>query len=134
MNHWLLKTEPDTYSWNDLIREKTGTWDGIRNFQARNNLQAMKKGDLVFIYHTGNERAITGIAKVTTPAFPEPGASDWFAVKITAVRGLKHPVTLADIKTDPSLTDMSLIRLGRLSVHPVTQAEFDRIVERSEKP
>ena len=131
MNYWLVKTEPDTYSWNDLVREKAGTWDGIRNFQARNNLQAMKKADQVFIYHTGNERAITGIATVTMPAFPEPGAEDWSAVKLAPVRQLHRPVTLTEIKTDPLLSGMSLVRLGRLSVHPLTRAEFDRIVERS---
>lgn len=131
MKYWLVKTEPGTYAWHDLVREQEATWDGIRNFQARNNLQAMATGDQVLIYHTGEERAVIGIAKVTAAAFPEPGAPDWFAVKLAPVKQLKHPVSLADIKSDPSLSAMSLIRLGRLSVHPVEAAEFKRVIERS---
>ena len=132
MQYWLLKTEPETYSWNDLVKAKEGTWDGIRNFQARNNLMLMKPGDKVFIYHTGTERAVTGIAKVTTAAFPEDGAPDWFAIKIAPVKKLKAPVSLSAIKADAGLSTMSLVRLGRLSVHPVSLDEFNRIIELSE--
>lgn len=131
MKYWLVKTEPGTFGWHDLVREQESTWDGIRNFQARNNLQAMATGDQVLIYHTGDERAVIGIAKVTAAAFPEPGATDWVAVKLAPLKKLKHPVTLAVIKADPTLAAMSLIRLGRLSVHPVGADEFKRVVERS---
>jgi len=132
MQYWLVKTEPDTYSWDKLVAEKECTWDGIRNFQARNNLQLMKAGDKVLFYHTGTERAVTGIATITAAAFPEPGAPDWFAVRIAPVRKLKSPVSLTVIKSDHSLSSMSLVKLGRLSVHPVTKVEFDRIIQLSQ--
>ena len=133
MNHWLLKTEPTTFSWSDLLRDKKATWDGVRNFQARKNLRELKKGDRAFIYHTGDEKAIIGISTITKEGYPEPNAPDWVAVDLAPEKALKNPVTLARIKQDKSLQKMVLVRAARLSVQPVTKEEFDRIVELSDK-
>lgn len=133
MQHWLVKTEPETYSWATLIKEKKGVWDGVRNFQARTNLKAMKKGDLVFFYHTGDEKAVVGIAKVATEAYPEPKDKDWVAVDLVPHQALKKIITLAQIKADKNLTDMVLVRASRLSVQPVKAHEFDYIVALSEQ-
>lgn len=133
MNHWLVKTEPDTYSWDDLVKEKKGVWDGVRNFQARSHLKAMKKGDLVFIYHTGDEKAVVGIGKVLTEGYPEPKDKDWIAVDLAPEKKLKQPVTLAQVKADKKLSDMVLVRAARLSVQPVKPEEFDRIIALSEE-
>jgi predicted RNA-binding protein with PUA-like domain len=127
MNHWLLKTEPGTYSWDDLVRDKRTGWDGVRNFQARNNLKAMKKGDLAFLYHSGDEKSIIGIAKVTKEGYPDPNDPDWVAVEIAPVKKLKNPVSLAQIKGDKRLTNMVLVKASRLSVQPVKEAEFSLI-------
>lgn len=132
MNYWLLKTEPDSYSWNDLIKDKKTVWDGVRNFQARSNMKKMKKGDVVFIYHTGDEKAIVGEAHVTKAPFPDPKDTEWVVVELAAVKPLKKPVTLAQIKADKRLTDMVLVRASRLSVQPVRSAEFDLIIGLSE--
>lgn len=128
MNHWLMKTEPDTFSWDDLIRDKKAGWDGVRNFQARTHLKNMKKGDEAFFYHTGDEKAIVGIAKVTKEHYPDPGDNAWVAVEIVPVKKLKKPVTLAQIKADKRLSNMVLVKASRLSVQPVTSEEFDMIV------
>ena len=133
MNHWLLKTEPTTFSWSDLLRDKKATWDGVRNFQARKNLRELKKGDRAFIYHTGDEKAIIGISTITKEGYPEPNAPDWVAVDLAPEKALKNPVTLARIKQDKSLQKMVLVRAARLSVQPVTKEEFDRILELSTK-
>lgn len=133
MNHWLLKTEPETYSWNTLIKEKIGLWDGVRNHLAKQNLQKMKPGDLAFIYHTGSEKAVVGIAVISEGPFPEPGAEDWVSVKIKPKKKLKNPVSLAEIKADEKLSNISLLRMSRLSVHFLSKDEFDRILECSEK-
>jgi len=132
MNYWLMKTEPDTYSWNDLTRDKKATWDGVRNFQARSNLKAMKMGDLVFIYHTGDEKAIIGIAHITKEQFPDPADKDWVVVDIAPDKKLKNPVTLAQIKADKRLSTMVLVKAARLSVQPVKKEEFDIVVALSE--
>lgn len=132
MNYWLLKTEPDTFSWADLVRDKTAVWDGVRNFQARSNLKAMKKGDLVFVYHTGDEKAVVGIAEISREAYPEPKDKDWVAVDIKPVKKLKSPVDLGTIKKDKRLATMVLVRSARLSVQPVKKEEFDWIVGLSE--
>lgn len=132
MNYWLLKTEPDTFSWADLVRDKTAVWDGVRNFQARSNLKAMKKGDLAFVYHTGDEKAIVGIAEISREAYPEPKDKDWVAVDIKPVKKLKSPVDLGTIKKDKRLATMVLVRSARLSVQPVKKEEFDWIVGLSE--
>ena len=133
MQYWLVKTEPDTYSWETLVKEKNGIWDGVRNFQARSNMKAMKKGDLVFFYHTGEEKAIIGIAKVVAEAYPEPKDPAWTAVDIAPEKKLKKPVTLAQVKADKNLANMVLVRASRLSVQPVKHEEFDYIVELSQQ-
>jgi predicted RNA-binding protein with PUA-like domain len=128
MNYWLVKTEPETYSWDTLVKEKKGVWDGVRNFQARSNMKGMKKGDLVFVYHTGEEKSIVGIAKVTAEAYPEPKDKDWVAVDLTPEKTLKKPVSLAQVKADKNLANMVLVRASRLSVQSVKAEEFDYIV------
>lgn len=133
MNYWLLKTEPDTFSWDDLVRDKKTGWDGVRNFQARSHLKAMKKGDLAFVYHTGEEKSVVGIAKVTKENYPDPKDNEWVAVEIAPVNKLKFPVTLAQIKGDKRLANMVLVRASRLSVQPVKKDEFDMIIALSEE-
>ena len=128
MNYWLVKTEPGTYSWDDLERDKKTTWDGVRNFQARNHLKSMKKGDRVFIYHTGEEKAIIGIASIIKESFPDPKAGDWVVVDLAADKKLKKPVPLAQIKATKSLAGMVLVKSSRLSVQPVQEDEFNKII------
>jgi predicted RNA-binding protein with PUA-like domain len=132
MNYWLMKTEPGTYSWDDLVRDKKTTWDGVRNFQARNNIKAMKKGDQVFIYHSGEDKAIIGLASVAKEHYPDPKDNDWAVVDIAADKKLKKPVTLAQIKADKRLTNMVLVKASRLSVQPVSKDEFSMILSLSE--
>jgi predicted RNA-binding protein with PUA-like domain len=132
MNYWLVKTEPETYSWDDLIRDKKTTWDGVRNFQARSNLKAMKKGDVVFFYHTGDEKSVVGLAEVTKEFFPDPKDKEWAAVELAPKKKLKASVTLAAVKSDKKLAAMALVRVARLSVQPVKKEEFDRVIELSE--
>jgi predicted RNA-binding protein with PUA-like domain len=132
MNYWLVKTEPDTYSWDNLVKDKSAVWDGIRNFQARTNLKAMKKGDTVLVYHTGDEKAIIGIGKITQEFFPDPKDNAWVAVELSAGKKLKKPVTLAQVKADKRLANMALVRVARLSVQPVKESEFDLIIQLSE--
>ena len=131
MNYWLLKTEPDTYSWDDLVRDKRGVWDGVRNFQARRNLKAMAKGDVALIYHTGDEKAVIGLALVTKGPYPEPKDPAWIAVNLEPDKPLKNPVTLAVIRKDKALSGMVLVKVSRLSVQPVRKEEFKRIIELS---
>ncbi len=128
--HWLVKTEPSTYSWDDLVRDGGTRWDGVRNALARNHLGAMAKGDLVLVYHSGDDKAVVGIAKVTRTAYPDPTAGDprWAAVDLAPVRPLAEPVTLATVKQDAKLKDMMLVRHSRLSVMPVGDAEFEHIL------
>jgi hypothetical protein len=133
VNYWLAKTEPGTYAWEDLVRDQQGVWDGVRNFEARNNISKMKNGDEVLIYHTGKVKAIVGIAAVLNDPFPEPEASDWTAVKLKPVRPLKSPVTLDQIKNEAVLKNMILVKNSRLSVQPVTKAELSLILKISEK-
>ena len=132
MNYWLLKTEPDTFSWDDLVRDKKTGWDGVRNFQARSHLKAMKKGDLAFVYHTGEEKSVVGIAKVTKDNYPDHKDNEWVAVEIAPMNKLKNPVTLAQIKADKRFTNMVLVKASRLTVQPVKKEEFDMIVALSE--
>lgn len=132
MNYWLLKTEPGTYSWDDLVKDKKTVWDGVRNFRARSNIKAMKKGDIVFIYHTGDEKAIIGLAVIAREHFPDPKDKEWAAVEITPKQKLKNSVSLAQIKADKRLTNMVLARVARLSVQPVAIEEFDIIIKLSE--
>jgi predicted RNA-binding protein with PUA-like domain len=127
--HWLLKTEPSAYSWDDLIREKTATWDGVTNPVALKHLAAMKRGDNALIYHTGKEKAVVGLARVTRSAYPDPGAKDpkLLVVDIEAVRPLPRAVPLAEIKADALFAESPLVRQGRLSVVPLTDEQFARL-------
>lgn len=134
MNHWLLKTEPGTFSWDDLVRDKKAVWDGVRNFQARKYLKEMKRGDPAFIYHTGEQKAIVGISTVTKESYPEPKDPSWVAVDLAPAKPLKNPVSLARVRQDKSLQKMVLVRAARLSVQPVTKEEFERVLELSNKP
>jgi predicted RNA-binding protein with PUA-like domain len=133
MNYWLMKTEPGTYSWTDLEKNKKTTWDGVRNFQARNNLKAMKKGDLTFIYHSGEEKAIVGIARVMKESFADPKDREWLVVDIAAEKKLRRPVSLAEIKALKPLANMVLVRSSRLSVQPVRKEEFDIVMGLTEE-
>jgi len=132
MNYWLMKTEPGTYSWDNLVKDKKTTWDGVRNFQARNNLKAMKKGDLAFIYHSMDDKAVIGIAEIIREHFPDPKDKEWAAVEIKPFKKLKKTVTLAAIKMEKQLSDMVLVKNSRLSVQPVRKEEFDRVIAMSE--
>ena len=129
MAYWLAKSEPSTYSWDAFVKEKETCWSGVRNYAARLHLRAMKKGDEVFFYHSNEGVEIVGIAKVVKEAYQDPTTSDdrWVAVDLKPVKKLKNPVTLAQIKAEKKLTNMALVRLGRLSVQPVTDEEW-RIV------
>lgn len=132
MNYWLLKTEPETYSWDTLVNEKKAVWDGIRNFQARRNLKEIKKGDVALFYHTGDEKSIIGLAKVVKEHYPEPKDPDWVVIEISPEKKLKKPVSLAQIKADKRLSSMVLVKAPRLSVQPVSADEFAVIRELSE--
>ncbi|TXK37405.1 EVE domain-containing protein [Pontibacter qinzhouensis] len=127
MQYWLVKSEPETYSWGNLVKDGRTSWDGVRNFQARNNLQKMEPGDLVLFYHSVSEKAIVGIAKVDRPAYPDPTADDpkWMAVDLVPERDFKEPVTLEQIKKDNRLEQIGLLRQSRLSVMPLRPEEFD---------
>jgi predicted RNA-binding protein with PUA-like domain len=127
--HWLLKTEPSTYGWDDLVREKTATWDGVSNPVALRHIAAMKQGDDALIYHTGKEKAVVGLARVTKSAYPDPKAKDakQIVVDIEAVRPLSRPVPLAEIKADALFAESPLVRQGRLSVVPLTDEQFARL-------
>ena len=126
MARWLVKSEPDDWSWDEQVAKgKAGAeWTGIRNFSARNHLRAMKKGEQAFFYHTGTERAIVGIVKVIAEAHPDSTDTAWSSVDVAAVRALPTPVTLDQIKKDKRLAGMALVRISRLSVQPVSDAEW----------
>ena len=129
MAYWLLKTEPEEYSWDDQVKRgaKGEAWTGVRNFTARTNLKAMKKGDKFFFYHTGDEKQVVGIGDVIREAFPDPTADKgeaWVAVQTVADKPLPKPVTLAAVKAEPKLKDMALAKYARLSVQPVTESEW----------
>jgi predicted RNA-binding protein with PUA-like domain len=128
MAHWLMKSESGVYSWDDLVRDKTTEWDGVRNPTARIHLKAMKKGDEVFFYHSGDERQVVGIMRVTREARPDPKDANWVSVAVEPVRPLLA-VTLKQIKAEPSLAKMELVRLSRLSVSPVRGEEWRKILE-----
>lgn len=130
MHYWLVKSEPETYSWSDLIKDGQTCWDGVRNFQARNNLQKMATDDLVLFYHSVSEKAIVGIAKVAGTAYPDPKADDpkWVAVDLVPERAFDKPVTLEQIKKDSRLENIALLRQSRLSVMPLAPEEFDLLL------
>lgn len=127
MNYWLVKTEPDTYSIDNLQSDKKTTWDGVRNFQARSNLKAMKNGDLVFVYHTGEEKAIVGLAEISKENFPDPKDAAWAAVELSFKKKFKTTLTLASVKADKKLSAMKLVKAARLSVQPVSSSEYEYI-------
>ena len=136
-HYWLMKSEPDAYAWEQLVREGTGMWDGVRNHTAKLNLMAMKVGDEALFYHSNIGKECVGIMTITETASPDPTAekgSPWVIVRVAPVRALEHPVTLAAIKADRALADMDLIRQSRLSVGRVTPAEWKHILKKSEKP
>lgn len=131
MNYWLVKQDPANYSFDDFAKEKKTDWTGVRNYQARNFLRDMKKGDDVLFYHSGDEKAVVGFASVSKTAFPDPTADDdaWIAVEIKAGKKLKKSVTLAQVKADPKLTNILLVKNGRISVMSLTKTEYDQIVK-----
>jgi predicted RNA-binding protein with PUA-like domain len=133
MNYWLVKSEPYKYSWDQLVADGRTFWDGVRNYGARNNLKAMKKGDLILYYHSNEGVEIVGIAMVVKEHYQDPTTQDsaWVVVDISPVKKLKQPVSLAMVKADPRLANMALVRLGRLSVQPVTEDEWKVVMELS---
>lgn len=129
IQYWLVKSEPEAYAWSDLVRDGRTDWTGVRNYQARNHLKAMRPGDRVFFYASVTTKAVLGLAEVTRPHFPDTTADEdgWVAVELKPVSPLPKPVTLDQIKTDPALKDTALLRQSRLSVMPLTAAEFKKI-------
>ena len=134
MNYWIVKSEPETYSWEAFVKDGHTAWTGVRNFAARLHLRAMKSGDAVFFYHSGEQKAVVGLARVKREFYPDATAKegDWSCVDLAAVKELAQPVTLAQIKADKILKDMVLARQSRLSVSPVTKAQFDRLLQLAE--
>lgn len=135
MKHWLVKSEPVKYSWEQFLKDKKTFWDGVRNYQARNNLKLMKKGDLVMFYHSNEGKEIVGIAKVVKEFYQDPTTTDpnWVVVDLAPYKTLKKTVTLETIKADKKLQNIYLVKQGRLSVMPLNTTEFDRIIELSEE-
>lgn len=134
MHYWLVKSEPEEYGWDHIVNDKIAVWDGVRNYQARNHLKEMQKGDMVLIYHTGKTKDIVAIALVHEEHFPDPKAPEkegWVAVKLTPCQKLNKPVNLEQLKADEKITDLKLLRNPRLSVMPVIKKEFDRILQLS---
>jgi predicted RNA-binding protein with PUA-like domain len=127
--YWLVKQEPEEFSWSDLVRDGRTAWTGVRNYAARNHLRAMAAGDAVLFYHSGDEKAVVGLARVVRTAYPDPTADEdgWVAVDLAPDRPLPRPVTLATVKADPALQAIGLVRQGRLSVMPLGAAEFARL-------
>lgn len=128
--HWLVKSEPFKYSWDRLVEDGSTFWDGVRNYEARNNLQAMKVGDLALYYHSNEGKEVVGIARIVGEARPDPSIDDptWVVVDLAPLQRLEEPVTLADVKADPQLAEMFLVKRGRISVVPVTPTEFERVL------
>ncbi|HEY7960013.1 MAG TPA: EVE domain-containing protein [Sphingomicrobium sp.] len=129
MAHWLMKSEPESYGWPDLVRDGGTEWDGVRNNAARLHLKAMKKGDQAFFYHSMSDKAAVGIMRVVREAIPDPKDADWVSVRVEPVKALPRPVTLAEIKAEPRLAGMELIRQSRLSVAPVRDEEWKVVME-----
>ena len=129
-NFWLVKSEPSSYSWSNFVTDGETNWTGVRNYAARNNLRRMCKGDEVLFYHSGEEKAVVGVAKVTRTAYADPTAKegDWSAVDLAPIKSLRRPVTLREIKDEPRLSKIQLVRQSRLSVMPLSSAEFQTIV------
>ena len=135
MRYWLVKQEPEKYSFDDLVKDKKTIWDGVRNYQARNNLREMKKGDVVLFYHSVKEKSVVGVAEVAKEAFDDPtdNTGKWSVVEIKATKKFENPVTLEQIKNEKKLQEIALIKQSRLSVMSLTKSEFERILELSEK-
>lgn len=134
MNYWLVKQEPEAYSWATFSKDKKTVWTGVRNYQARNNLRSMRLGDLVLYYHSVTDKSVMGVAKVVQEAYPDPTAKegDWSAVELETVHPLKQPVSLVTLKSDPSLRNLPLLRHSRLSVMPIAACDFKRVLALSE--
>jgi predicted RNA-binding protein with PUA-like domain len=132
--NWLVKEEPTHYGWDAFVKDKKAVWSGVRNALAQKHLRAIEKGDRVFYYHTGDEKAVVGIAKALSAAYPDPEDEKYAAVDLAPVKRLPRPVTLAEIKADPAFKDFALVRIARLSVMPVTDAEWSRIERMASKP
>lgn len=134
MDYWLMKTEPGNYSWDDLVKDTQTYWDGVRNYQARNHMKNMKVGDLVLYYHSVDQKSVVGVARIVKEYYQDPTTEDdrWVAVDIVPEYPLKKPITLSEIKSEPRLTDMVLVKSMRLSVQPVRKEEFDIIMQMSE--
>jgi predicted RNA-binding protein with PUA-like domain len=130
LGHWLVKSEPFKYAWDQLVEDGRTEWDGVRNYEARNNLRDMKVGDLVLYYHSNEGKEVVGVARVCGEAYPDPTTDDdrWVAVDVEPVQRLEEPVTLAAIKAEPALSEIALVRRGRISVVPITPGEFARIL------
>src|SRR5437660_8890255 len=133
-NYWLVKSEPSAYSWDDLVREGKTSWTGVHNFTARNNLRGMHVGDEVLFYHSVTDKAVVGVAKVVRAAYPDPTAKegDWSTVDLTPIKPLPHPVTLEQMKRNPKLKNISLLRQSRLSVHALSGDQFREILRLTE--
>ena len=133
MQYWLVKQEPEAYSWSTFMKDGKTAWTGVRNFQARNNLRAMKRGDSVLFYHSVSEKQVVGIARVEREAYPDPTATegDWSCVDLAPVKPLEHPVSLEVIKSDKVLKNLPLVKQSRLSVTPLTREQFERVLKLS---
>ncbi|MFI5150720.1 MAG: EVE domain-containing protein [Bacteroidia bacterium] len=131
MNYWLIKSEPSVFSWDKFVKEGSASWDGVRNYAARNNLRSMKKGDLALFYHSNEGKDIVGIARVVKESYQDPTTTEtaWLAVDFQPYKKLKKSITLEQIKADKILKDMDLVRLSRLSVGTVTKVQFERVLE-----
>ncbi len=131
MNYWLVKSEPEAYSWSQFLKEGRTAWTGVRNFAARNHLRAMKKGDQVAFYHSGDEKSVVGLARVEKESYPDPTADegDWSCVDLVPVKAMVAPVTLAQIKGDKILREVAFVKQSRLSVSPVAKEQFERMME-----
>lgn len=134
MAHWLMKSEPESYSWQDLVGDGGTEWDGVRNNAARLHLRAMQPGDEAFFYHSMSDKAVVGVMRITREAQPDPRAPEWVSVRVEPLQPLARPVTLAEIKADPRLAKMELIRQSRLSVAPVRDDEWKVLLELAERP
>lgn len=132
-SYWLVKSEPFKYSWDDLVKDGSTYWDGVRNYQARNNLKEMKKGDRALYYHSNEGKEVVGVAEITKEYYQDPTTDDerWVVVDLKPVKKLKKPVTLAQVKADATLAEMKLVTQSRLSVQPVTEDEFQRVLDLS---
>ena len=135
MNYWLMKSEPDVFSYDDLVKKKREHWDGVRNYTARNNMRAMKKGDLALFYHSNIDKAVVGIMQIVKEAYQDPTTDEiaWVCVDVAPKEKLKNPVSLASIKSNPKLANMKLIKQGRLSISDITKEEFDEILNMSKQ-